>query len=99
MRFENFPDISLFQIWESFSAILRHELQLVHGVAYIYNAYSYTVPFQAFTTVTKVSSLAESVIDLQCYDDSMAKRLQKSGVVVLDRLSTLIRGWARPNSC
>jgi len=53
MRFENFLDISLFHIWESFSAILRHELQLVTGVAYIYNDYSYTVPFQAFTDSNK----------------------------------------------
>jgi len=39
MRYENFLHISLFQI--------------VHGVAYTYNAYSYTVPFQAFTDSNK----------------------------------------------
>lgn len=41
--------------------------------------------FRHSLTVTKISSLAESVIALQCCDDSTAGRLQKSGVVVLDR--------------
>jgi len=41
--------------------------------------------FRHSLTVTKISSLAETVIGLQCCDDSTAERLQKNGVVVLDR--------------